>query len=348
MAIPHIDKKILYIGILFLLLGCFFLLTHLQAKNPLSPLARENPPPRKVYIGLWTEGFFNNTTHAIDPSKMQQMEQKIGKNVAIANYFRGWEFLQTPEILTELSTISDNGWRPMISANPYLFTDCQARGMTLYKAIASGNCDAFLERVGQNLKKVQKPFFLRFAWEMNVASMPWSTLYTRDSPEDFVNAFRRFHDIVKKEGATNVLWVFSPQITTPTTEDIKPLYPGDAYVDWVGLDGYNWGTTQSWSKWQDFFSLFAPSYAEMTLLAPGKPLMIAEVNTSYVGGDQAKWYEDALTKQIPENFPKIQAVVFFNEDKFAQEGVKWLIDATPKSLASFRQAIQNPLYSSSF
>src|SRR5256885_2213761 len=49
--------------------------------------------------------------------------------------------------------------------------------------------------------------------------------------------------------------------------------PGDAYVDWVGIDGYNWGTTQSWSSWSSFASLVRPVYSDY---AGRKPIMIAE------------------------------------------------------------------------
>lgn len=348
----RIMERVSYVHIgIFLTLVLLFviLLFSIFPNKVFAPLAPSIlSPKRSVYIGLWTDGFFNNTTHSIDPVPLQAMEQKIGKKVAIAHYFRGWEFLDQEEILTELQTISRNSWRPMVSANPYFFSECQANGMKLYQAIAAGNCDEFLHKVGQTLKQVNKPFFLRFAWEMNVASMQWSTTYTRDTPQDFIAAWRHFHDIVQEEGAKNVLWVFSPQIETPTTTDIAKLYPGDNYVDWVGLDGYNWGTTQSWSRWQDFYSLYYPSYVKFLSIAPKKPLMIAEVNTSYVGGNQADWYTDMLSWQIPENFPKVDAIVFFNEDKFATERVKWLIDSTPNALKAFQQAIKNPIYTSHF
>lgn len=342
------EKKyiVIVIGIFLCLLSILFLIPFKKNISPLSPVVQI--PQRKVYIGLWTDGFFNNTTHAIDPTKLQSVESEIGKNVAIANYYRGWEFLAQPTIVTELNTISANGWRPMVSANPYFFANCPANGLTLYKAIAAGNCDAFLEQVGKTLKQVKKPFFLRFAWEMNVLSMPWSTQYSKDSPQDFIVAWNHFHDIVKKAGAKNVIWVFSPQVDTGTTTPIAQLYPGDMSVDWVGLDGYNWGTTQSWSHWQSFSTIFTPSYNTLTTIAPTKPLMIAEINSASAGGDKAAWYTDMLTQQIPHNFPKIAAIVFFNEDKFATEGVKWLIDETPPSLAAFKNGMQNSLYVSQF
>lgn len=303
---------------------------------------------RSVYIGFWNQGFWDSKTKSINPESLKSLQNQIGKKVAIANYFQGWQYLSNEQIVNDLNVVNNNGWRPMISANPYFFTGCQVNGMSLYTVIANGNCDIFLHKIGKTLSKVKKPFFLRFAWEMNVNSMEWSILYTKSLPQDFINAWRRFHDIVKEEGAKNVIWVFSPQIETPSTTDIALLYPGDKYVDWVGLDGYNWGTSKSWSSWQDFHTIFYNSYIKLAEIVPNKPIMIAEINTTNIGGDQASWYQSMLSNEIPNNFPKVDAIVFFNEDKTYTEGVKWLIDNTPASLEQFKTSISNPIYKSNF
>lgn len=300
---------------------------------------------KPIYLGFWTEGFWDKTANTLHPEVLKALEIKIGKQAAIAHYYRGWEELNTANLLSELLTISQNGWRPMVSANPYFFNECPANGQPLYKAIAQGNCDQFLKEVGQNLKKFAKPMFLRFAWEMNIPSMEWEIARTGSSNEDFISAWRHIHDIIYKEGATNVLWVFAPDVGNTLYRNI---YPGDAYVDWTALDGYNWGTTQPWSKWQSFSQVFQSAYKEITKIAPNKPLMLSEVNTTDVGGDKAKWYEDMLITQIPANFPKIGAIVFYNEDRQATEKVNWKIDVSNFTLASFRKGVNSPWYSSSF
>ncbi|MGH7203182.1 MAG: glycoside hydrolase family 26 protein [Candidatus Levyibacteriota bacterium] len=318
----------------------------ITASTNVSP--HKKPPLSNVYLGFWTQNFWDSQTHSVNPQSLDKLQNEIGKKVAIANYYQGWQYLANPQIVNDLDTINANGWRPMLSTNPYIFSLCPANGLTLYKAIANGNCDAFLHLIGKNLKKVKKPFFLRFAWEMNVDSMEWSTSHSGSHPQDFVKAWRRFHDIVVEEGATNVVWVFSPQVETRTTIDIAKLYPGDKYTSWVGLDGYNWGTAKSWSTWQDFHSLYYNSYVKMGKIAPDKPLMIAEVNTTNIGGDQAAWYKSMLSQEVPNDFPNIKAIIFFNEDKTSTEGVKWLIDNSPQSLQQFKSSISNPMYKSTF
>lgn len=319
----------------------------LIASPSATPTAVPKKPTNPIYLGMWTQGFWDDPSQTLHPEQLINLQNMIGKKTAIAHFYTGWENLPKQSFLNTLQAIQSNGWRPMISANPYFFSACEVNGKTLYKAIADGGCDAFLHEVGKNLKQYGSPLFLRFAWEMNIDSMEWSIQKTGSTPADYIAAWRRFHDIVASEGATNVLWVFSPNTITPSSISYNLLYPGESYVDWLGLDGYNWGTTQSWSKWESFSHVFSQSYNTLVSLAPGKPLMLAEVNTTNVGGDKALWYKDMLGTQLPYNFPHIKAVVFYNENR-QKEKVNWLINISPSSLQSFSENINNPLYLSSF
>ncbi len=305
-------------------------------------------PQRSVYLGMWTLGFWNEETFHLQPEKLTQLENTIGKKVAIAHYYRGWENLGNARIIAELNTIDSYGWRPMLSANPYFFSKCPANGLSLYRAIAQGNCDDFLHEASKNLKTYSKPLFFRFAWEMNIDGIGWGVLKTGSIPQDFINAWRRFHDIAVSEGATNIIWVFSPNVETPGSISYNQLYPGDAYVDWVGLDGYNWGTSKPGRSWQSFSEIFSVSYNDIVALSTNKSVMIAEVNTTNAGGDKAAWYQDMLNKQIPLRFPQIKAVVFYNEDRTKQENVNWLITVSQSSINAFSENIKNPIYVSSF
>ena len=311
--------------------------------------ANKSQKNQNIAIGFWTKGFFNEQTNSIHPDKLEALESNIHKKVAVAHYFRGWEHLENEnEIGVELQTISTKGWVPMVSVNPYFFGKCESdNGETLYKTISTGKCDAFLKGAGAVLADVQSPFLLRFAWEMNVDSMEWSIQRTGSTPQEFKLAWQRVHSIFKSSGVKNAYWVFSPQVTSPTTIPIADLYPGDAYVDWVGLDGYNWGTTQSWSTWQSFSEIFKESYNEMRAIAPSKKFMIAEVNTVDAGGNQAEWYAKMLHDEIPKDFKDIDAIIFFEDDKIEQEKVKWFIDTTPESLDAFRKGIELDIYKTS-
>jgi beta-mannanase len=325
-------------------------ITNIPSPSPTQNVISPSPAtsPNNVYLGMWTEGFWNESTYTLHPEALTSLQNRIGKKVAIAHYYRGWENLGRESIITELQTINNNGWRPMISANPYFFNQCLQNGNNIYKTIAEGGCDKFLEKIGNNFKLFGQPVFLRFAWEMNIDAIEWSIQKTGSTPEDYVQAWRRFRDIVKSQGASNVIWVWSPNVSTGTSIPYASLYPGDAYVDWLGLDGYNWGTSQAWSQWQSFSQIYSSSYNTIAALAPSKPIMIAEVNTTDVGGSKAAWYQDMLATQIPYNYPRVKAVVFYNENRSQKEKVNWLIDITPTSFETFSKYIKNNVYLSSF
>lgn len=302
---------------------------------------------RQIYLGAWVGGFWDNDSKQLHPQKLTEFENSIGKKVAIASFYRGWAELEEKSLIQDLETISANGWVPMISANPYFFDECLHKTDSLYKAIANGSCDSVLRGISKNLASYEGKLFFRFAWEANIVDVDWGVQKVGSTAQNYVEAWRHFHDIMQEEEVSDVIWVLAFNTNKHDSIPYEKLYPGDEYVDWIGIDGYNWGETQNWSGWQSFSSVFHRSYTELTALAPSKPLMISEFNSASVGGDKASWFEDALNVQIPNNYPKIDAIVFFNEDKLKQEGVDWKIENST-ALEIVKNSLQDYIYRSSF
>lgn len=317
-----------------------------ERKNyPIENIKKEERKP--VYLGAWVQGFWDNETKRLNTSTQKNFEEKINKKMALANIYSEWSYLQNKNLVNNLNLISSNGWVPIISSNPFFFSDCKDEGKPLYETIADGDCDEFLRNAGRNLKSYNKPFFFRFAWEMNLPDMYWSIEKTGSTPRDFINAWKNIHNIWKEEGADNVIWVLSFNTSHSKTVPYKDLYPGDEYVDWVAIDGYNWGNSHDWSGWADFNGVFRNSYNELTNITD-KPVMLSEVNSAESGGDKAAWLEDMLVKQIPQEFPEIEAIVFFNENKKEGEGVDWRLEKSEKYILALKKGFENEIYKSSF
>lgn len=304
----------------------------------------KDPAPRQIELGAWTQGLFDPSTQTLHPEKLLELEKLVDKKFSIAHYYIGWEALTNSDLVKQFSLLRFFGWEPMLNVNPYYFAECPSSNLPLYRAIAQGLCDNFLHQAGKNLKQINQPFFLLFAWEMNNPQNDWSISKSGSSAADFIAAWRHIHDIFSQEGAGNIIWVFCPNVPDDPNNPYDIIYPGEKYVDWIGMDGYNWGTTQSWSQWNSFSGIFGKSYKILTALAPNKPVMIAEVNSTDQGGDKAVWYKEAFTKQIPDDFPKIMAVVIYNEDRTKQENVNWKVDTTPASLGAFISSIHSKFY----
>lgn len=192
-----------------------------------------------------------------------------------------------------------------------------------------------------------KPFFFRWNWEMNGTWFDWGA-QAKANPAAYVAAWKHMHDVVASQGATNVTWVWCPNTEYSGSTPLASLYPGDSYVDWTCIDGYNWGTNPSKpDSWKTFSQVFSQTYNNISVIAPDKPIMIGETASSESGGSKSAWITDALTTQIPKNFPKIKAVNWFNWNILEGTGrIDWPIESSASSQSAFGAGIASPFYKS--
>jgi hypothetical protein len=212
--------------------------------------------------------------------------------------------------------------------------------------IIAGKYDSFIRSFATAAKAWGHPFFLRYDWEMNGGWFSWSDTANGNHPGEYVAAWRHVHDIFTEVGATNATWVWCPNADPGNTmESLSSVYPGDAYVDWTGLDGYNWGTNPAKpSGWKTFSQIYHSTYGRIVeSVAPSKPMMIGEVASSEDGGSKAGWIKDMLAR-IPAEYPKIRALLWF--DKF-DSGLDWPIETSATATAAFAEGLQGPSYSES-
>lgn len=171
--------------------------------------------------------------------------------------------------------------------------------------------DEYVRRFAREAKRAGIPIFLRFAGEMNGEWVPWA-----DKPEKYREKFRLIHDILEEE-APNVAMVWSPNFLP--RHNIDPYYPGDPYVDWVGMSLY----TIPFSQGKEVLGgnpidYLKPIYEKYS----HKPIMISEGAISHYSYQQNKDYSQWAAYQIgnmygfmPRMFPKIKAITYFNLDK---------------------------------
>jgi hypothetical protein len=246
--------------------------------------------------------------------------------------------------LTPFNNIRAHGSIPMLSWGSQTLQDGYANtasdsNFTLAK-VASGAYDSYITAWAQKAAAWGHPFFLRFDWEMNGNWFPWSVGSNGNTAADFVAAWRHVHDIFVKNGATNATWVWCPN--AGYASQLAALYPGDAYVDWTCMDAYNYGTDEG-NSWQSFDQVASSDYDAITgSIAPSKPMMIGEFNSSSAGGDQAAWLKTTLA-EIPVNYPKIRAVVAFDA---SAGGADFTLEGNAASQSAFAAGIANPAYAS--
>jgi hypothetical protein len=325
-AYPHVSfpswlhrRHGAYLLLAALLIGVLFLL------SPRSPHTGAG-----VYLGVYQPNAF--ATPNLVP--ITQFEEQAGKPVALIHYqFDMEDRPGGPSI----DPVFQRGSIPFITWG-------HTGGCT---EITSGSKDADIRWWAAFVRaKAPQPVFLRWGWEMNNPSQfgGYGWAWERCGV-DYLTAWRRIHDILRAEGATNVLLTWCPNIVYLGADprfNFEEMYPGDAYVDWVCLDGYANNPTDS-----PFDVLYGPSLRMMQRLTT-KPLVIAEIAAGEQAGDggaaKAAWIRDAFGVQIPK-WPHIQAVVWFNS---VWDGSAYPIDSSEVGLHAFRETVASPYYRSTF
>ena len=131
-------------------------------------------------------------------------------------------------------------------------------------------------------------------------------------------------------------------LESPRTIPLESVYPGDEYVNWVCMDGYNFGKHPSrGEQWQTFDQVFSETYSALRTLAPTKPMMIAEFASTEAGGSKADWIWQAFSHALPERFPQVKAVLWFN---WELREADWPIDLPPRAQAAFAESIGSLYY----
>jgi hypothetical protein len=264
--------------------------------------------------GAWL-GFFYGS------GSIDQTTRKLGRTPVIHLTYYAWDTDWTGSV-TQADLAA--GRIPLVNWEPHKVD---------FAKIIDGSLDATIVARAKGSKALSKKFFLDFAAEMN-GDEAWSgnnaTLY--------VSAYRHIHDLFVAAGANNVVWAWCPNVTDTdggnrTTMD---YYPGDAYVDWTGVDGYNWGTTNS-NGWQTFQEVFKNIYP--LLAAKKKPILIGEMASPEAGGNKAKWIDDIIPT-LRTDFPLIKGVVWFDINKETD----WRISSSPAAEAAFIRMAKDPYF----
>jgi beta-mannanase len=326
-------------GVLLILLVSILLLVGCAGgSQDAQPVGDEGYCNGSVALGAYIPGVRE------DPAKVDEFTTMVGTQPTIVAWYQNWDQSSVKEFNPELiEAVASRGAMPMVSWEPYNPTKgVKAKKQRKYaiQTIIAREHDAYIRRWARGVADWGKPMYLRFAHEMNSVSYPWSIGINDNTSAEYVSAWRHIVDVFREEGATNVRWVWSPTVALNVSPPFEEFYPGDDYVDWVALDGYNWGTTQSWSRWQTLAEVFGPSYDEVTALAPDKPFMIAETGSAEEGGDKAAWIREAFGEDLPTRLPMTKAVVWFNVNKEAD----WRIESSPSSLEAYSEIAASPAY----
>ncbi|SDY66311.1 Glycosyl hydrolase family 26 [Micromonospora pattaloongensis] len=182
-------------------------------------------------------------------------------------------------------------------------------GTTLtWRDVSGGRYDAVIDDVARRIAATRTPVFMGFDHEPEDEP-------AKGSDADFVAAWRHVHDRFARAGADNAVWVWTVMGSSGYYDRYARLYPGDAYVDWVGYDPYNFYACNGGRTWKSPATTIGTFYRWLdgNGIGAGKPRMLAEFGTNFDPADPSakrRWFEEfpAALKA----HPKIKAAVYFN------------------------------------
>ncbi|MDX6743530.1 glycoside hydrolase family 26 protein [Actinocorallia sp. A-T 12471] len=268
--------------------------------------------PKREYLGIYSEGKLKNKPAA----QATYWKKKVGRAPNITKQFQAW---YAPYPTAWAKQAAKAGAMPQIEWEPH--------GKGLIEQIAAGATDDYLIEYANAVKAAKVPISISFAHEMNGWWYDWGTKNTK--PRTFVKAWRHIVDIFDKQGATNVKWLWTPNVTFPMPKvGLKQYYPGPKYVDWVGVIGYY----RKKQKQATFNTIFQPTIKQIKKFSK-KPILLAETGVQ-TGPGRDKKIADMLDKVAKRK--DIIGLIWFDVDKRKTEGADYRLEVNKPALKTFR------------
>jgi hypothetical protein len=321
-------------------------------RYPYAGTSPMNPATRTVYEEIFSPGS-GLTWGIFENSAPQTFRQLAEKEQALGHRFRillRYQTVDEPLPLAHLERAWRNGRLVELTLATIheagadaLKTEGATDNALVAYEILNGKYDEYFALYAQDLKKFGKPVLFRLNNEMNGDWCWYSAFYTARDPRIYVELWRYIRKLFDEAGVDNLIWIWNPHdasLPDFAWNSFAAYYPGDEYVDVVGLTGYNAGTYFPGEKWRSFEEIYRPLY-DRYMSFFDKPFMITEFSSNSAGGDKAAWIRDMFAK-IAE-YPNIKAAVWWNGvdyDRNDNPGRIYLLDDSPEVSAAMAEGLR--------
>ena len=291
-----------------------------RAATPSAMLAKPAVPTDSAYLGAFVAPHINEVQAQgdvrLELAQLGNFDGAIGRSLGLVHVYQAWASPVRDSILDGLAATG---------ATPFVDWAC-----TSDASVISGAQDTLITSYADALKAYGRPVFLRWFWEMNLVNLPRTSgcLGTLGAT-GYIEAWQHIWTIFQAQGASNVAFVWCPSIQGSSFA--TTYYPGDAYVDWIGWDGYDrkQSATATLAQFQPFYAYWADH---------GKPLVIGETGATT---DQQS-YLAALATALPASLPDVHALLYYD----SRSDSDWTLVDTPGDLGAdqFTDLAQNPYF----
>ena len=295
-----------------------------------------------VLFGAWAE-----TRNGEDRiGAVESLERDLGSTLPIVRTFDRWD--------TNLDN-SFNNWvvdgdrRLMISVKPQRRDGSIVRWDDIANAQPGSQLHGEMVALARAVGQLDGDVWFTFHHEPEASSrLPWG-----DS-DDFKNAWNAMHRVFEQEGA-GVEWVwtltsFGFEVPESDRRFAGHWYPGDATVDFLGADPYNWNECRgdAGEVWTSFEDLVEP-FMDFARSHPDKQLVLPEFGSAEgSSGRKAQWLDEAASfLKRPDVADRFAAVIYFHDTHPGSPACNWWLDSTPQSLDAARRIANDPFFNGS-
>ena len=186
----------------------------------------------------------------------------------------------------------------------------RTKKMANLKEIARGVYDAYYQEFADTIKEFRDPVFISIDHEMNGSWFPYSQDYPGSgvTATDYIAAWQHIVDIFRARGASNVAWVWSPNVPDVGSTPAIKYYPGDEYVDWVGVSFYSGNAAGALDSIYKIYAARKPFFITEWATAQEQSRYYAD----YPG--DAKWVQQFF-RALNTKYPRVKAISWFQYDK---------------------------------
>ncbi|MEM6802575.1 MAG: glycosyltransferase family 2 protein [Bacteroidota bacterium] len=248
--------------------------------------------------------------NGVDTKRVLEKEDELQVNFDLVSFPFSWDGTSKLPII-QLKKLLSTAAIPMIDLRP-VPGEIQHNSAELYpvfEEIITGKFDSYIDEIVVQLRDLDQPIFLSFARQADKESSPWYSSH-EEAPRLYTDTWQYLVNRFVAKGASNVVWIWEPN----KAENFSAYYPGNNYVQWLGIGAVNEGNPQEADSWKTFEDLYEPFQAVISsdYNLSQKPIMITRLEATLNSGEQDIWLSDAMIS-IGMKYPEIRSVLFFRD-----------------------------------
>ncbi len=318
-----------YSLLLSILVVSIFILAYMKMQQLPTFLPKPLPELEVFYTGLYQPENDNGLTNVREAFANQKQQKQ---HVSIVSFYIPWkEGEQAPLPTDSLQLVYKNDAVPLINWGEGPKSEAaETKDDRIYKNIMEGKYDGLFKSFARQAVTLNRPLFLRFSLQRIAGQFA--------TPENFITTWRYIHNLFKKEGADQVIWVWNP----PDAATAADYFPGKKYIDWLGVQALDYGLAKLDTSKTSFDSMYRP-YHHLPLFNAGLPVMITEAGTLSSG--KTSWWRKTWNN-IDTSFKEIRSVIIYNNkfdrynsSRIGQKAPVWATDINELLLNSPKNAM---------